>query len=230
MFIGHYGVSFAAKAVKPTIPLWLLFLAVQLVDVFWAIFVLLDIEKVRIVPGITATNPLDLYYMPYTHGLITSFIWAVAAIMIVRAIPSISRWSTAAVVGLAVFSHWVLDLFVHRADLPLYANAHKVGLGLWNYPAIAFAVEVLLLIGGMYLYARSTRARDRAGIYGMTIFALLMMGIQLMVFFGSPPTSDTEVAISALVSYFLFATMAWWIERKRFTAVASNVQGSTTTQ
>ena len=75
MFIGHYGISFAAKAVKPVLPLWLLFLAVQLVDVFWAILVLLDIEKVRIVPGITATNPLELYYMPYTHGLVASLIW-----------------------------------------------------------------------------------------------------------------------------------------------------------
>jgi hypothetical protein len=64
MFVGHYGPALAAKALKQSIPLWTLFLAVQLLDVFWSIFVLLGIEKVRIVPGITATNPLDLYYMP----------------------------------------------------------------------------------------------------------------------------------------------------------------------
>ena len=61
--------SFLAKALDKTIPLWLLFLAVQLVDISWAIFVLLGIEKVRIVPGFTATNPFDLYYFPYTHSL-----------------------------------------------------------------------------------------------------------------------------------------------------------------
>jgi hypothetical protein len=55
MFVGHYGVSFAAKRVAPTVPLWVLFIAVQLLDVFWAPFVLLGIEKVRIAPGITAT-------------------------------------------------------------------------------------------------------------------------------------------------------------------------------
>jgi hypothetical protein len=33
MFVGHYGVSFAAKRVAPTIPLWGLFIAVQLLDV-----------------------------------------------------------------------------------------------------------------------------------------------------------------------------------------------------
>jgi hypothetical protein len=79
MFVGHYGPSFAAKALKRPIPLWVLFLAVQLLDVFWSIFVLLGIEKVRIVPGITATNPLDLYYMPYTHGLDAAVLWSWAA-------------------------------------------------------------------------------------------------------------------------------------------------------
>ncbi len=53
MFVGHYGPSFAAKALKKSIPLWVRFLAVQLLVVFWSIFVLLGIEKVRIVPGIT---------------------------------------------------------------------------------------------------------------------------------------------------------------------------------
>ncbi|MGD2054058.1 MAG: hypothetical protein PVG45_08110 [Gammaproteobacteria bacterium] len=215
MFIGHYGVSFAAKAVKPALPLWVLFLAVQLVDVFWAIFVLLGIEKVRIVPGITATNPLDLYYMPYTHGLVTSLIWALAAVVVVRAMPNINRWGSAAVVGIAVFSHWLLDLVVHRHDLPLYSDAHKVGLGLWNFPATAFTLEILLLAGGMVLYAKNTRASSRFNLYGMILFGLLMIGIQAMVFFGSPPETDTEVATSALVSYFLFAALAFWLERGR---------------
>jgi hypothetical protein len=64
MFVGHYGVSFAAGAAERRIPLWVLFLAVQLLDVVWAPLVLLGVERVRIVPGITASSPLDLYYMP----------------------------------------------------------------------------------------------------------------------------------------------------------------------
>src|SRR5258706_173300 len=79
MFVGHYGVSFAAKKLEPELPLWLLFIAVQLLDVLWAPFVLLGVEKVRIVPGFTATNPLDLYYMPYTHGLVAALGWSVVA-------------------------------------------------------------------------------------------------------------------------------------------------------
>jgi hypothetical protein len=70
MFTGHYSFSFARKSVDKRIPLWTLFLAVQWIDVMWSIFVLLGIEKVRIVPGITASNALELYYMPYTHSLL----------------------------------------------------------------------------------------------------------------------------------------------------------------
>ena len=88
MFVGHYSASFAAKAADQRIPLWLLFIAVQFVDVMWAIFVLLGIEKVRIVPGITASNPLDLYYMPYTHSLIGAVGWAVLAGLL----PADDRW------------------------------------------------------------------------------------------------------------------------------------------
>ena len=215
MFIGHYGASFAAKAIKPSIPLWVLFLAVQLVDVSWAIFVLLGIEKVRIVPGITATNPLDLYYMPYTHGLISSLLWALGAAIIYGLLPGVGRWGSAVIVGMAVFSHWLFDLVVHRPDLPLYDNTLKVGLGLWNLPAIAFMLEVALLVGSMYLCMRITKPVRRGGFYGMIIFGLFMTGVQLMVFFGKPPTSATEVAISALVSYFLFAAVGFWLEQKR---------------
>jgi hypothetical protein len=56
MFVGHYGVSFSAKRVEQSIPLWVLFLAVQFLDVLWAPFILLGIEKVRIVPGFTASD------------------------------------------------------------------------------------------------------------------------------------------------------------------------------
>jgi len=76
LFTGHFSFSFASKSAEGRIPLWLLFLAVQWIDVIWSIFVLLGIEKVRIVPGITASNALDLYYMPYTHSLLGVLCWS----------------------------------------------------------------------------------------------------------------------------------------------------------
>jgi hypothetical protein len=129
MFVGHYGISFAAKKADASIPLWVLFIAVQLLDVAWAPLVVLGVEKVRIVPGITTSNPLDLYYMPYTHSLVAAILWSVGAFVLYRLVAPPSHRVAAVLVALAVFSHWVLDLLVHRPDLPLYDDAAKVGLG-----------------------------------------------------------------------------------------------------
>jgi hypothetical protein len=66
MFVGHYGVSFAAKPLATCVPLWVWFTAVQWLDVVWSVLVLLGVEKLHIVPGFTQANSYDLYYMPYT--------------------------------------------------------------------------------------------------------------------------------------------------------------------
>jgi len=216
MFVGHYGVSFAAKRGDKTIPLWTLFLAVQLLDVFWGAFVLLGLEKARIVPGITASNPLDLYYMPYTHSLVAAVLWSVGAYIAYRVIRGFGGSHRAALlVALAVLSHWVLDFIVHRPDLPLVDDAPKVGLGLWNYPAPAFLLEIVVLFGGMLLYLRSTSAVTRLGRFGMPVFGVVMVVVQAEVFFGAPPASDRAAAILALVSYGAFAAVAGWLDRRR---------------
>jgi len=215
MFVGHYGPSFAGNAFKKTIPVWVLFIAVQLLDVFWSIFVLLGIEKVRIVPGITRTNPLDLYYMPYTHSLDGALLWSVAAGIVYWLFRRADGWSSAAVVSAAVFSHWILDLIVHRPDLPLYDNSLKVGLGLWNLPVAALALELTFLFGGMTLYLRSTKAIAAGGRYGMVVFGWVMVCLQVYIFFGPPPSSDRAAAITALVLYLVFAAVAYWLEKKR---------------
>jgi hypothetical protein len=210
MFVGHYGVSFAARKVDDSIPLWVLFLAVQWLDVIWAPLVLLGIEKVRIVPGYTATNPLDLYYMPYTHSLVADLLWSIAAAgayyLLRRAHPR-----TSLLVGLAVLSHWILDLVVHRPDLPLYDNSAKVGLGLWNHPAIAFGLEAALLFGGIaaFLWARPAQRT------GIILFGVVMLGIQAYVFFGPPPASPAAAASTALAAYGIFALVIWFLADRR---------------
>lgn len=211
MFVGHYGVSFAAKKVEPGIPLWAFFLAVQLLDVLWAPLILLGVEKVRIVPGFTATNPLDLYYMPYTHSLPAALLWSAAGFSVGRAVWPRSGRAGAFMLAGAVFSHWVLDFIVHRPDLPLYDNTAKVGLGLWNVPAVALGLEVALLFGGMYLYFRSAGTARRALIVA---FAVGMLAIQAYVFFGPPPASDTAAATTALICYAVFAAIIGWLERR----------------
>src|SRR5438552_1992184 len=208
MFVGHYGVSFAAKKIDPSIPLWVLFIAVQLLDVAWAPFVLVGIEKVSIVPGITASNPLDLYYMPYTHSLFAAVLWSAGAFVIYRLWNRRDGNFPALVVAVAVFSHWVLDFVVHRPDLPLYDNSAKVGLGLWNLPALAFSLEVALLFGGMWMYFRAGAQRRIA----TAAFGIFMLAIQAYVFFGPPPISDKAAALTAILAYVVFAVVIRLLE------------------
>ena len=216
MFVGHYGVSFAAKKADDSIPLWVLFLAVQLLDVVWAPLVLLGIERVRIVPGFTGTNPLDLYYMPFTHSLVAAVAWSAAAAIAYRLWTGMSgragRGSRGAVlVGIAVFSHWALDFVVHRPDLPLYDDTAKVGLGLWDRPLTAFGLEAALVLVGLRLYLAR---RPERGV-GMVVFSLVMLGVQALVFFGPPPASGSQVAATALASYVVFALVVWWLADRR---------------
>jgi hypothetical protein len=162
MFVGHYGVAFAVKTERNKIPLWVLFVAVQLLDFLWAPFVLLGVEKVRFVPGITATNALDLYYMPYTHSLIGALFWSAVAFAIYKiGWRNIASNRAALLVGFAVFSHWLLDLIVHRPDLAIYDDTIKVGFGLWNYRGIEFVLEIGILLIGAVLYVKRNGAIAR---------------------------------------------------------------------
>lgn len=211
MFVGHYSASFAGKAIEKRIPLWLLFIAVQFVDVLWAIFVLLGIEKVRIVPGITASSPLDLYYMPYTHSLVGAIGWSVLAFLVCQLIPRLRGGRTGMIVALAVFSHWILDLIVHRPDLALYDSVHKMGFGLWNYRWPAFILEIALLIGGAAWYLKSATRKGR--VIGFVVVLVIVQWVGTFSF--PPPSSDHAEAVTALVFYIVFAAVAWWVDRKR---------------
>jgi hypothetical protein len=217
MFVGHYGVSFAAKALDRRIPLWLLFLAAQLLDILWCIFIYLELEKARVVPGITKSFPLDLYYNPYTHSLVTAFGWGVLVAIGYR------YWSrggarpltSSLIVGGLVFSHWVLDLIVHRPDLPLYDNSHKVGFGLWNYREAALILETAMLLAGVWLYIRNSKPRSRLGTYatGVVVAGVLLIHASLM--YGPPPGSERAAAAMLFIFYCLLAAGAFWAERQR---------------
>jgi len=215
MFVGHYGVAFAVKTPRNKVPLWVLFVAVQLLDFLWAPFVLLGIEKVRFVPGITATNALDLYYMPYTHSLIGAVFWSAAAFAIYKiGWRNIASNSAALLVGFAVFSHWLLDLIVHRPDLPIYDDTLKVGFGLWNYRGIEFVLEIGFLLIGAVLYLKRNGAIARK--IGIIIFVAALVLIQTSnTFLRQPPSSDHAFAITALIFYTVFAVITFLLEKQR---------------
>jgi hypothetical protein len=213
LFVGHYSASFLGKSLQKTIPLWLLFIAVQFVDVLWAIFVLLGIEKVRIVPGITASNALDLYYMPFTHSLVGALFWSALAFRFCQFFSSLKGWRIGLILGAAVFSHWILDVIVHRPDLALYDNTLKMGLGLWNYRVPAFVLEIGLLIGGTMLYLRTASHKGRIVVYVCLLVLVQVVG----TFLFPQPSSDRAAALTALFLYLIFALIAFWVEGRQNT-------------
>lgn len=174
----------------------------------------IGVEKVRITPGITASNPLDLYYMPYTHSLAAALLWSGAGFIGYKVTHRGTSYA-AFLLAAAIFSHWVLDLIVHRPDLPLYDDTYKVGFGLWNYPALAFALEATLLFGGIILYLRASSAVSALGKFGVPVFGIVLLIVQAIVFFGSPPGSPSAAALTALLFYGVFAGVAYWLEQKR---------------
>src|SRR5436853_2354396 len=107
MFIGHFGVAFAAKRVAPQVSVGTTILAACFLDALWPILLLAGIERVEIVPGITRITPLDFVYYPWSHSLVAALVWGLlfaAAYWLLRRNARNASW-----LGLLVVSHWVLD-------------------------------------------------------------------------------------------------------------------------
>ncbi len=216
MFVGHYAASLALKRFEKRASLGVLFLAVQFVDIVFFPLVLLGIERVNIVENFTQSTHFDLEYMPYTHSLLGSMIWAGLAYALFRWV-IVKKNSVAIVVALAVFSHWLLDLIVHTPDLPLWNDASpKLGFGLWNNAVATYSIEAILLLSALWLYLRSTTATTAVGKYGMSMFVIFLLLVNVVNIFG-PLGGDSKMvlAISALTAYLVFAAVAFWLDTKR---------------
>lgn len=166
MFVGHDGISFAAPRSGVRLPLWAFFVAVRWLDVVWWLLVLMGIEKLRITPGFTQANALDLYYMPFSHSLPGAL--ALSAIFARRRC-DVCRHRRARLfllVAAACFLHWVLDRIVHTPDLALYDDAAN-----WRHVVVSFPMELALLGAGAWLYVRAIPF-TRAGRYSLWAFAI----------------------------------------------------------
>ncbi len=222
MFLGHFGAALAAKRLEPKLSLGTLFLAVQLPDLLWGAFLLLGWEEVRLDPGYTAVTPLQFIHYPISHGLLGMAGWAVATAAIYYSWPTrdTSRhWQAAALAGLAVLSHYPLDVIVHVPDLPLDGDGTiRLGLGLWNHPTATLLLELATLAAGVAVYVafRSTRHPLRPGRLAGLVSVLV--GIYLLNFFGPPPPSVAAIAVADIVGLLLLAAFAAWADRRATTA------------
>jgi hypothetical protein len=216
MFIGHAALAFASKKAGPDVSLGLYFVAAFWLDLAWPVFLLMGIEQVRIEPGNTRLTPLDFSYYPWTHSLALALAWS-ALFALVSSL-WVRRWRDRALLGGLVLSHWLLDVVVHRPDLPLWpGDSPRLGLGLWNSVSATLLVEGGLYAAGLCLYLRETQPRDAVGRYALWTLVVLCPLIWLANFASPPPPSTQALAWLALACWLL-PLWAWWADRHRTAA------------
>lgn len=231
MFIGHYGPAVwdtQRGHNAPIIKLWQGFLAVQAMDIVTGFLVLLGVEGTRMVDG------MPLFHIPWSHSLVGAIFIALVAGLIFKTLkPSTGKrgfW----VVAILAFSHWPLDLLVHRPDLLLYPGAtNPMGFSLWNFAWPSFLVEVLLLGGALAWWLRVSSG-PRWTVFATAILFALMSAVHfgaitmvtLQVQAGTfDPSSQPQGPIAGVVMLTMFVVITaliGWIERyrpSRFTQV-----------
>jgi membrane-bound metal-dependent hydrolase YbcI (DUF457 family) len=153
LYVGHFAAGLAIKARVPKAPTWGLLLGVGVLDLLFAPFVLLGIERVSLTPAISPGFSLD--YIDWSHSLVMSLVWSA-----LFAAAFLGRGRTVAVtMGLAVFSHFVLDFFMHPADLALWpGSTTHLGLGLWStLPRGWWFFELAVIALGFAYYWQGSR-------------------------------------------------------------------------
>ncbi len=217
MTTGHFSFAAGVKAVAPRVPLWALFVASYLLDFVFIVLVAAGVESFSPMnPGHPGYGQVIIHAY-YSHSLVGAL--ALAGIAILVALPVWGR-RNAIVIGAVVVSHWILDLVVHRPDLPILpgnaGNLPLLGLGLWNYPAASAVVELILVAAGVYLYLRSSRIeaksdsshgnRRRARV--AVIFTALLLVLLAVSDFLAMST------IAGLVIMLLLIVLCGWLDSR----------------
>src|SRR5215510_6417010 len=152
MFAGHLAAGLVLKKMERRLNIGWLFFAALFHDFLLGILVLLGLEQVHIPTNFAQTHYLTFTF-PYSHGLAASILWSLLGYGVTYAL--LSKWSPSErkqaglAIGLAVFSHFVLDWIVHIPEIPLLGESSlKIGLGLWNNLPLSLTLEALLVLGG----------------------------------------------------------------------------------
>jgi hypothetical protein len=213
MFAGHIGAGLAIARAERQVNAGAFVLAALLLDVLLWLFVLVGWESVRLpAPGAGPRAPAFVF--PYSHGLLASLAWSAlagAAAVLLRPPRAVKA---AALVGGAVFSHWLLDALVHEPEMPLAGpGSAMVGLGLWRTLPAALGVEALVLLAGLRLFvagAPLSRVR-RAGLVALSLGALALTVAGMTV--APPPPSARAMAATSLVTLAAVCGVAGWLGR-----------------
>jgi membrane-bound metal-dependent hydrolase YbcI (DUF457 family) len=159
---GHFGLAAGVKSYERFVPLWALMLATVWLDILFIPLFAAGLEDVDDAPGTNGGYGDVIIHADWTHSLVGAAVISIVTGWLV------TRWwgrRGGIVIGAVVFSHWILDLVVHRHDMPIFpANAGdiRVGFGLWKVEWASILAEAALIVAGAFLYWRAAREAERA--------------------------------------------------------------------
>jgi hypothetical protein len=216
MFAGHIGVALAIGRADRRLNVGAFVSAALLLDIALWLFVLLGWESVTIPANFSRTQQPEFIF-PYSHGLLAAAVWsALAGAAVFIRYPRLKerKLRAAALVGMAAFSHWLLDALVHVPQLPLAAaSSGKVGLGLWQHMPLALAAEGVILVAGLLLFLRGADL-SRTRQFWLAVLALLVLVFTVVGMTVSPPPSSARaMAASSLVTIIVVCALACWLGR-----------------
>jgi len=162
--LGHFAPGLLAKTVEPKIPLWVYLVAGETNDLLYFAFTATGLEQsaqtsMSFKDGVTY---LTQGWIPWSHGMLMSGVWALLAAGIWYLIWKDRR--AALLLGAVTFSHWLMDLLMHD-NLPLaFEGSARVGLGLESSGSGLVAItifDLVFLAVGIAVYLRA-RGKARA--------------------------------------------------------------------
>lgn len=213
MLAGHVGVALTVARFEPRVNAGTFVGAALLLDVVLWLFILAGWEQVVIPPDFELHHQ-PLFTFPYSHSLVAAVAWSLlggAAGAFASRLPAGQRLRAAVLLGGVVFSHWVLDVLVHRPELPLAGAGSTVfGFALWDQHPIGLALEAGCVLVGVVVFS------VRSGLPGTRVMAVGLLALTLLVFtvagmsITMAPPSAREMAGSSLVLLLLVVgTLAW---------------------
>jgi hypothetical protein len=214
VFAGHVGAALVIGRAERRVNIGVFITASLLLDLLLWLFVLLGLESVTIPPSYSSTHQVTFMF-PYSHGLLASVLWSVLAAAVGSFAYSrlgAEKWVAALLIAVAVFSHWLLDVLVHRPEMPLVGSSSpKVGFGLWQSMPIALTVEAALVVLGLYLFMRrSFLSRGRS--IGLTVLSLVILTFTVIgMTIAPPPPSPLAMAGSSLATLLVVCVLSFWL-------------------
>lgn len=195
MYMGHFALGIAAKPAAPKVSLGTLLVAPQVLDILYAIFLLIGINEIG------SASPWD-------HGLVMAIIWSVTAFAISIFVIRDSRSSI--IIGLLVLSHWVCDFVSWDHVLPLaFGDSPRVGIGLYNSVAVMLVVDFGLFGCGLTYYLLRTEANDRVGKWAPWLLVAYLIALIPII------TLPGKLIIIAALGMTLVVPIGWWIDKHR---------------